>query len=80
MSRLWNQFEAYIRTHDDIVKPTALKLHVDGNKETQSFWGGLMSLGISIYMTYVIIDKTVEMTGYSKPYKSSQLQGLEDLG
>jgi len=71
MSRYWNAFESYIRTHDDIVKPNALKLHLDGNKETQSFWGGLFSLSISLYMTYVIIDKTTEMAGRVKPYKSS---------
>ena len=39
-----NKLVDYIRSYDDIVKPVALRLNIDGNNHTRSFWGGLMSL------------------------------------
>ena len=54
---MWGAIYNWIKSFDDIVKPNALRLHVDGNKDTQCFWGGFASLGIQVYMTYFIFSK-----------------------
>jgi len=64
-------FVTYIRSKDDIVKPVALQIHLEGNKNTKSFWGGFVSMAITLYMTFIIFDKSRDLITKYKPSTSS---------
>jgi len=59
----------YIKLSDDIGKPAALRLHLEGS--SKCFWGGLTSICISLYMTFVIFTKGLDMVNFNAPYKNT---------
>ena len=55
----------WIRSFDDLTKPINTKFHTGGEK--QSILGGIVSLSISLYMTWLIYSKSFDMFTYYKP-------------
>ena len=79
-------FTDWIRSKDEITKPISTRLHLAGEKN--SFVGGFVSLGISIYMLWLIYDKSYDMFTYVKPRTGTRYSDFnidkkilwEDLG
>ena len=52
----------YIKSNDEIVKPVAYKMHIEGKKNT--FVGGCTYLSIVLFLCYIVVKRTMEMIGY----------------
>ena len=58
---LINWFTDQISSYDEIVNSPVMKMHTEKDKRLTSFLGGLVSLIITLCMTFIIIWKAKEM-------------------
>ena len=68
---------SYITDQDGVVSPPHQKLHFQHDARQKTLIGGLISLGISIYVLNVAYERGKQMLQYGDPSMTSIEQGMD---
>ena len=64
-------FRDYIASKDEIVEPSALKLHFNEDYKIKTFFGGFFSLMIQGMVASIVVTKSIKMFNSEDPSMSS---------
>ena len=67
-----------IINRDTITNPSALKLHFDGDVRLKNLIGGILSVIIDVYVSYIAITKFIDMVTFSDPTITQLHEALQD--
>ena len=71
-----NKIVTSISNRDEIVDPSALKLHFDGDVKIKTLIGGLISIFIEAFVIYTAVSKSIHMSSSSDPQITQIEQAL----
>jgi hypothetical protein len=74
-----SQVVNYIKTYDDIVKPSHTRLNFQSDKLQKSLIGGLLSIFVTLFVLEIAIEKGIKMVSLNGPSISSQFKGIRDM-
>ena len=67
----------WVRDYDSIVTPSTENLHFQTDYKQKTLVGGVASLGVTIYVAFVVYTKGSQMIGLEDPYISSLEQNMD---
>lgn len=72
----------YITDADELTPPQASNLHFKTDYLQKTFIGGLISMGVSLYVVYVAITKGIQMFSFDGPTITSiaEKMNYDDVG
>ena len=57
----------YVKTSDDITKPSHTRLNYNGDIKQKTLLGGFLSICVSLYVTWIAISKGTQMVQLDGP-------------
>ena len=72
----------WVRESDEIAEPPATQLHFDGDSKQKTILGGLVSLGVTVYLINMVYTKGLQLVGKGDNRIVSLSEGMnyEEIG
>ena len=72
------KLQAYIKSKDCIVEPSALRLHFNTDSKIKTVFGGAVTVIVRLIVFAIFISKAVIMFNYLQPYLFQLETGIDE--